>query len=312
MAPDRTGCAPVTKDWLEPPEWWRKWRPLRWLGGALLLLLIYSWVAPLLQSDAPSSPAPAIATATPTPTAAPTVALAVAPTVPPTPIPSLTPSPSPTPTPTPTPAPTAPPVAVVAPTPEPQPTPADAEAEVYFETPLANEGDEQDIAAFTQVASPRVRLLGLYRSYQGVDEVVVELERSGFLPSVESRHLAVREGAPPRNLDTVTVNQYRHWGVAGRLELQFFNDRLYQTEFEPEDPERYLVALRRELPQLQRTDSGRSELISGHLRIASSVDLAVSTVGKQLKTRPFLVWQDRRLVRQREEWDRRFAAAAAR
>ena len=304
-APAFSGCLLVSDDWLEPPEWWRKWRPLRWLAGGLLLFMLYLWIAPLLRPSAPPqqrppTPTPAVvAIATPTPTPAPT--------------PEPAPSPSPSPTPTPTPVATATPTPTPTPSPEPTPDPerSAAEAEIYFEEALATEADELEIAAFTRVEPDRVRLLGLYRSFQGVDEVVVDLERSGFLPMVESRHLPVRDGVPPRNLDTVTVTQYRHWGVPGRLELQFFNDRLYQTEFEPEDAERYLAAQRRELPQLARRSTGRSELINGHLRIASSLDLAVSEVGQQLRTRPFLIWQDRRLVRQREEWDRRFAALAA-
>lgn len=292
----------MSGDWLEPPEWWRKWRPLRWLAGGLLLLLLYLWVAPLLRAPEPPrqrSPAP---TATPVVVAIMTPMATAVPTAEPTPSPSL----SPTPTATPTPA------SIPTMTPSPSPTPGPgrsaAETEIDLEESLALETDELDIAVFTRIEPNRVPLLGPYRSFQGVDEVVVDLERSGFLPLVESRHLPVREGVPPRNLDTVSVNQYRHWGVPGRLELQFFNDRLFQTEFEPEDAERYLAAQRRELPQLTRRDTGRSELIDGHLRIASSLDLAVSEVGQQLRTRPFLIWQDRRLVRQREEWDRRFAA----
>jgi hypothetical protein len=287
------------KDWLEPPEWWRKWRPLRWLAGVLVLTALYLWLWP---SPPPSPPALIV---TPSPTPSPTSTATPLPTPTPTstatPAPVATPTASPTPTPTPTPTSTS----------EPEPELSAVEAEVYFEESLENETDELELAAFTRIESERVRLLGPYRSYQGVDEVVVGLERSGFLPIVESRHLPVRDGVPPRNLDTVTVNQYRHWDVPGRLELQFFNDRLYQTEFEPEDADHYVAAQRRELPQLTRRGSGRSELIVGNLRIASSLDLAVSQVGQQLRTRPFLIWQDRRLVRQREEWDRRFAAAAA-
>jgi hypothetical protein len=309
MAPGRTGRLLVSEDWLEPPEWWRKWRPLRWLAGGLLLLMLYLWIAPLLRSSGPPPQrAPAAAVVAPSPSPAPTPSAEPSPTPTPAPAPSITPSPSPVVTATPTPLPTP---AAATPSPEPTPDPgrSAAETEVYFEESMATAADELEIAAFTRVESERVRLLGPYRSFQGVDEVIVDLERSGFLPTVESRHLPVHDGVPPRNVDTVTVNQYRHWGVPGRLELQFFNDRLFQTEFEPEDAERYLAAQRRELPQLARRDSGRSELINGHLRIASSLDLAVSEVGWQLRTRPFLIWQDRRLVRQREEWDRRFAAA---
>jgi len=61
------------------------------------------------------------------------------------------------------------------------------------------------------------------------------------------------------------------------------------------------------VPQLPRERSGRSEFSEGPLRVASSIDLAVSEVGAALRTRPFVLWQDTRLIEQRDAWDRRFA-----
>lgn len=290
---------PTSSDWLEPPLWWKKWRPLRWLGGAIVLAGVYAWLAPLLTSEE-APPAQVAQTATPM-TTAPAVET-------PTPAPESVPEPAAEP-----PVQAAPPPQVrVAPEPQPTVTPAPAEAFIYEESGPEAPTTDSEVAAFTRVASDPVKLLGSYRSYIGVDEVVYGLEHAGFKPVVESRHAAVAQGAPPRNLDVVVVHQFRHWDVQGRLELQFFNDRLYQTEFEPEEAEIYLSAQRRELPQLKRERSGRSELIDGNLRIASSLDLAVSEVGKKLRTRPFMLWQDRRLVRQRDEWDRRFRTAVSR
>lgn len=295
---------PSSSDWLEPPLWWKKWRPLRWLAGAIVLAGVYAWLAPLLTSEdaPPQQTAGTTAPSTPPAVEAPAPAAETAP------------------------EPVAePPVQETAPPPaaaqQPEPAakkeqavavPPPAEAFIYEESGPEAPATDSEIAAFTRVESDPVKLLGSYRSYIGVDEVVYGLEHAGFKPLVESRHAAVADDAPPRNLDVVVVHQFRHWGVQGRLELQFFNDRLYQTEFEPEEPELYLAAQRRELPQLKRERSGRSELIDGNLRIASSLDLAVSEVGRKLHTRPFMLWQDRRLVRQRDEWDRRFRTAAAR
>lgn len=281
---------PTTRDWLEPPLWWKKWRPLRWLAGGLILFGLYSWLSPLLRSDEPQRAQVAEET--------PVVPRATAPA----PVAVVEPAPQRA---------AAPAPAAAAPAmPAPQ-SAAAAEARVYEEQgePIAT---ESEMAAFTRVEPDPVRLLGPYRSYLSVDEVVYGLEQAGFSPIVESNHLPVAADVPPRNLDSVVVNQYRHWDVQGRLELQFFNNRLYQAEFEPDDAELYVRAQRRELPQLPREHAGRSELIDGNLRIASSLDLAVSDVGRKLRTRPFLLWQDRRLVRQRDEWDRRFATAAVR
>ncbi|MEC9364860.1 MAG: hypothetical protein VYC42_16700 [Pseudomonadota bacterium] len=303
------------KDWLDPPDWWKKWRPLRWLIGVLLLLGVWVALRPLLPEREPEVAKPrATAAARPTPQATPVSTPAPAPSEP-----LASASPEPTASATPAPAQASPiPSSIPSPTPTPSPVPAadtssevsEQEAQVYYEESLGQAPAESEIAAFTRVASDPVAMLGRYRSFQSVDEVVFGLEQAGFEPIVESRHATVRDGIPPRDLDTVTVTQYRHWDVPGRLQLQFFNDRLLQAEFEPEDAARYKAAQQRELPQLKREESGRSELIVGHLRIASSLDLAVSEVGRKLGTRPFLIWQDRRLVRQRDEWDRRFALDA--
>src|SRR3546814_14297919 len=80
----------------------------------------------------------------------------------------------------------------------------------------------------------------------------------------------------------MTVDDYRHLGQSGTLQLQFFNDRLYQLEFEPQDAAAYRAQFRRQWPQVGHEKSGRSEVISGALRIASSLDLAVSEVGRAL------------------------------
>ncbi|MFP5306287.1 MAG: hypothetical protein ACLGI7_10760 [Gammaproteobacteria bacterium] len=285
---------PTTRDWLEPPLWWKKWRPLRWLAGGLILFGLYSWLSPLLRSDEPQSERVAAATPVPRATA-------------PAPVAAAEPAPQPTAAPERAAAPAVT-AALAAPA---APSATAAEAQVYEEQgePIAT---ESEMAAFTRVEPDPVRLLGPYRSYLSVDEVVYGLEQAGFSPIIESNHMPVSDDVPPRNLDSIVVNQYRHWEVQGRLELQFFNNRLYQAEFEPDDAELYVRAQRRELPQLRREHAGRSELIDGHLRVASSLDLAVSDVGQKLRTRPFLLWQDRRLVRQRDEWDRRFATAAVR
>lgn len=290
---------PTSSDWLEPPLWWKKWRPLRWLAGAIVLAGVYAWLAPLLTSEE-APPTQVAQTAAPM-TAAPTVE-APAPAPEPVPEPVVEP-----------PVQAAPQSAVPSPQERAAQEPlAPAEAFIYEESGTEAPATDSEIAAFTRVEPDPVKLLGSYRSYIGVDEVVYGLEHAGFKPIVESRHAAVVDGAPPRNLDVVVVHQFRHWNVQGRLELQFFNDRLYQTEFEPEEAEIYLSAQRRELPQLKRERSGRSEMIDGNLRVASSLDLAVSEVGKKLRTRPFMLWQDRRLVRQRDEWDRRFRTAVSR
>lgn len=226
----------------------------------------------------------------------------------PTPSPDDTPEQMPTPAP-PIPEPTSPSTPTPTPTPEATPEPTMRPTPESTSQRSVSTHDAQALA-FTAVVPNPVTLLGSFRSYQSVAAVTTQLEQSNHVVALEQRTQAVPDGIPPRDLTTLTVLEYRHWDVAGRLEMLFFNDRLYQTEFEPSDAAAYLEAQRRYLPDLPRERSGRSELVRGTLRIASSLDLAVSTVGEKLASRPFLLWQDLRLVEQRDEWDRLYGLKA--
>lgn len=316
---------PRNSDWLEPPQWWKKYRPLRWVGGFLVIFTLYQLFTP----DEPEPPARKVAVSTPLPiatlmpSASPTALdVAVAATAVPVAVPTEIPTLAPTATPAPT--------ATVAPsTPVPSAKPAatataavarkDADTKGKSDEAFVYEEEKADpndpvnsaIAEFTAGVEDPVRLISTFRSYSSVDTVMFELERAGFNPIMESSSARSRVGVPPRDLTTLNVAQFRHWNVAGKLTLQFFNDRLYQSEFEPEDPETYAKAQRRELPQVKSEKTGRAVWVGGNLRIASSLDLSVSEVGQKLDTRPFLLWQDRRLVRQRDEWDRRFSLASS-
>lgn len=163
--------------------------------------------------------------------------------------------------------------------------------------------------AFTRVLPQSQRLLFFtpFVSYASVDEVNQGLQAAGYEAELSSRHAKLPERVPPNDLDTLRVANYVHLGVPGKLELQFFNDRLYQLEFEPGDAVAYRNKFRAQWPNLRREQSGRSEGVTDSLRIASSLDLAVSEVGQVLQSRPFVLWQDLRLVRQRDDWEIQFA-----
>ncbi len=268
-------------DWLEPPAWWKRWRPLRW---ALLLAIVVGVgliLRPALKAEREATTPVADAEQAPKPAPAEEAvetSAALSEATPADPVPE------------------APPVAdppIIAVEPD---SPAQA---------------DDAVAAYTRVAPDPVALIDGLSSYMSVETVVEMLEQQDYIATVESIHHDVPADVPPNNFDILTVRDFRHWGVDGRLELQFFNDRLYQTEFEPVDIETYLVQQQAHLPQLQAERSGRAEWIDGHLRMASSLELAVSEVGVKLRSRPFLLMQDLRLIRQRDEWDQRYAQAAA-
>jgi hypothetical protein len=317
------------RDWLEPPAWWKKVKPLRWLLGAVVLLGIYSAIRALW----PASEAPAVATAPATTVAeAPPPAVAVPPAETPAPgiatpvtpapepvIPNTVPSP-PEPVPEPAkPEPAKPEPAKPAPPepepPKPDPTkPRTSPAEPPTAGPEAEpprwEENAPMASDYTRVEQDRLLLADQFRSYDSVTVVQGQLTNQSFTPTVQSTHRKLHADVPPYDLDTITVEKFKHLDVEGTLTMGFFNDRLYEVEFEPSEPKKYLDALRRKTPFMRRGESGRSEYLEGHLRLASSLELAISDVGKALHTRPYVLWQDRRLVGQRDSWDYQFSKLA--
>lgn len=211
------------RHWLSPPEWWKKWRPLRWLA----ILTILGGMASGLWSGA---------------------RLVM----------------------------------------EPEPH---AQTEAYLHVPAL-----------------RIKLIGSFDSYAKVSDATATLAAAGYTWVHRKNHRMPDPEFPPRDLDTVTVEKYKHQGSAGMLILKFFNNRLYEAEFKPEDAAGYASALRRAEPRLKRDRIGKIEYVDGAARVASNVDLASSEIGKGLRTTPYAIWQDLRLIRQRNQWDADYAS----
>lgn len=163
-----------------------------------------------------------------------------------------------------------------------------------------------DTAAYTD----QQRGLGLtagFSSYESVEAVSAKLVEQGVEASRRRIARPVSPRYPMHVLDTLSLD-YALLGTKGRLTLEFFNDRLYEVGFEPEDAAICATELKHEEPQLQRDRNGRAERAEGNLRVASNVDLAISNVGRSLRTEPYVLWQDQRLIRERDAWDAKFGA----
>ncbi len=222
---------PEPPHWLDPPHWWKKAKPLRWL----VIAVVAAWVLNAFDLMRFAAKLPDRA------------------------IPSFL-------------------------KPEPHP----------------------DSAQYTHVAVG-VTLGDRFRSYEDLQSVTASLSSSGFDQwTTRSRRAVASSSYPPYGFDTVAVENYKHLDAKGRLTLQFFNNRLYQVEFVPVDAESYARRLR--ALDLPRDANARAEKVTGNLRVASTVDLAVSTVGKQLGTEPFVIWQDLRLLQERDRWDEKFGS----
>ena len=162
---------------------------------------------------------------------------------------------------------------------------------------------------FLEVAPNPVQLLDGIRSYDPVESVKARLDELSVVSTLSSMRPPASGKYPPRDRDTVVAPAYKHHGVEGVLTLEFFNNRLYEATFVPGDPEVYAARLHAADRRLKRERSGRVEQVFGHLRVASNVDFSITDVGRSLQTKPYVVWQDVRLVQLLDEWDRRFVAA---
>ena len=169
-------------------------------------------------------------------------------------------------------------------------------------------GGHPERAKFTEVAADPVLFLDGMSSYATVESVRATLDAAKF----RYTHTPVRPAAsskyPPRDRYTLLVAPYRHLGTEGQLTLEFFNDRLYEATFVPMEVDEYVDRLHAADKRLKQDRNGRAERVVGNLRVASNVGFADTDVGRSLRTKPYVIWQDLRLVQQLDDWDKRFVA----
>jgi hypothetical protein len=209
------------KHWLEPPEWWKKFKPLRWLAILGILFVAFSvlYTAKVMIAPAPHA----------------------------------------------------------------------------------------ETLKFTAGVADPVALIDSLKSYDSVAAVRAKLDAAKAKYTVTPTRPASSTKYPPRDTDTID-GEYVHLGVKGQLTLEFFNDRLFEATFVPSDLRDYVGRLHAADPRLKRERDGRTEVVIGPLRLATNVDFASTDTGRNLRTKPFVVWQDLRLKELLDEWDRRFVA----
>jgi hypothetical protein len=225
-----TAEKPDPPHWLDPPQWWKRAKPLRWLIAAIAVIWIVH-ALDLLRFVMPSRDS----------------------------------------------------------------------------MPAFLKGDPHpDTALYTRMAVG-VPMMEAFRSYEDLATVTKALTAAGYDGwSTQSRRAEESPRYPPYALDTVQLSGYKHLDNKGALTLRFFNNRLFQAEFIPEDAEAYARRVRK--LGLPRDANARAEKTEGNLRIASTLELAISPVGRQLRSEPFVLWQDLRLIRERDDWDQKFGA----
>jgi hypothetical protein len=284
----------------DPPEWWLKYKPLRWVLAVLVVYWVFGTLLPRWREEAALPDVPSEVTTTEAEPAPP-----VEETTPPSPEPVPTaeaPPVEPAPPPQATTAAT-PPKAAVPPPPKPAAATAPASAPAPTQpVPSAGPGPQTEpdlMARYTQVETERVQFMNTLRSYDSVASIRTALIDAGYKTDfsvIERKRRSDRD--PPFRNDTLNVQEFRHGEFAGRLRLEFFNDRLFQAEFVPAEPAGYLAWLRSRGLKLPVKRVGLTTMTTGYLRVGSNIDFASSDVGRTMGSEPFVRWEDTRLTQQ--------------
>ncbi len=178
---------------------------------------------------------------------------------------------------------------------------------------LLQKREPPQLKMFTDRAPDGVALADVFLSYEGIPDVTAKLEYDQLRAERSSNHKRPSRRYPPRDLDTLEVRNFTHLGQSGQLTLEFFNDRLYEARFAPEDLDAdYAQHLHTADPDLPRDKTGNIDTTRGPLRVTSNVDLASSKVGRALNTRAFVIWQDLRLKQQLKLWEDTYGAESIR
>ena len=163
-------------------------------------------------------------------------------------------------------------------------------------------------AKFTAVVADPAAMIAPLKSYDSVGHVREVLDAQKVKYTVTPVRPKSTSKYPPRDTDTIVASGFTQLGVQGQLTLEFFNDRLFEATFVPSDLKDYVGALHASDPRLKREKDGRTEIKAGTLRIATNVDFASTDTGRNLRTKPYVLWQELRLKELLDEWDRRFVA----
>lgn len=294
--------------WLEPPAWWVKWKPLRWVLAIVVCYWFFSTLMPRLREDPPLPVVPVAVEAEP----AAAMENVPAPAEPDKPTVDAPAKPAPFKSAAPTPAPPKPATAAAEPRKPAAAAPAkkqmpaavartEPEAPAPAEPDLAEQPDPA--APYTAVEATRVELINGLRSYENLESIQGTLTQQGFASELSTISKDTQGGRyPPYRSDTLLIAKYQHAGIEGRLTLEFFNDRLYQSHFVPLQPAEYLQWLRTHGTPLPTKRTGRSALTLGDLEIVTNIDFAVTEVGSLMGTKPYVQWTDARLSTQMRNW----------
>jgi hypothetical protein len=148
--------------------------------------------------------------------------------------------------------------------------------------------------SFTDVEAVRAPLIAGLPSYAAPNEVLPKLASFPMPVVVEQSALPPNDGRPPFSIYSVSVREYRHLEHSGELRLLFFNDRLQETVFYPQDPAAYMAALKAAGVVVTQGQEWKTE--------NTVVWTAVDYRGQR-----YVGWADQRLREQSKRWISRYS-----
>ncbi len=154
---------------------------------------------------------------------------------------------------------------------------------------------KRDITYYMIVENP-TELIGGTQSYQSIISLINYLKKDNIKYDISQGERIVNDLRPPFHIDILVVNEYIHLGHTGKLKCVFFNDRLQETIFYPNDTLSYLNILK---------DKKNVDMMKNN-------EIKYSTNIKILKksTRDgsiCIVWQDIRLWQEQKTWIMRYS-----
>jgi len=137
-------------------------------------------------------------------------------------------------------------------------------------------------------------LLPGFQSYHSRAEVLPALSKTLNAEVLEDSSLPDADPRPLFSIYTISYQGFAYCGQTGELHLQFFNDRLLQTWFFPQDAASCLAVLASLGQQIPNGDG----LATGNTILRSGVDY---------RGTHYIAWEDRRLALERRRWIARYS-----
>jgi hypothetical protein len=143
--------------------------------------------------------------------------------------------------------------------------------------------------SFTEIETPRAALFPGFESYVSREEVLAKLPSEMRQQVVEETSLAKSSTVPPYRTYTVRLSPVKHLEQQGKMVVTFYNNRLLQTLFYPQNLDDYVKALR----QSGVAVAFGQELVTGH---------TVIWIGADFDNEHYVGWADKRLREQQRRW----------